>query len=66
MKKLFTLLMLTGILSFGYSNYTLAQDEATDESAMESMDDTTAMEEAAVEDVVEQVEEVAAPMEPEM
>jgi len=66
MKKLFTLLMLIGILSFGYSNYTLAQDEATDESAMESMDDTTAMEEAAVEEVVEQVEEVVAPMEPEM
>jgi len=67
MKKLFTLLMLTGILSFGFSNYTLAQDEATDESAMESMDDTSAMEEAAVEEVAEEpVEEVAAPMETEM
>ena len=67
MKKLFTLLMLTGILSFGYSNYTLAQDEATDESTMESTDETTDMEEAAVEEVAEEpVEEIAAPLETEM
>ncbi|MGK7397752.1 MAG: MotA/TolQ/ExbB proton channel family protein [Candidatus Cyclobacteriaceae bacterium M3_2C_046] len=49
MKKLFALLMLTGVLSFGYSFHALAQD-AQEDTTMTAEEDTAMVEETVVPD----------------
>lgn len=56
MKKLFVLLMISGIISLGFSTNSFAQDEPAGE-ATEEVADTTAAEEATVETPAETVTE---------
>jgi len=66
MKKLFTLLMLTGILSFSFSNLLMAQDEGFGEDTVMEADADTAAEEVIEEPMAEEEEEAdAAPLVPE-
>ncbi|MCK5171703.1 MAG: MotA/TolQ/ExbB proton channel family protein, partial [Bacteroidales bacterium] len=66
MKKLFAFIAIFGMLLFGASFYTVAQEETTDEMAVEQadsmdmdevMEDTTFVEEEIAEEVVAEVEE---------
>lgn len=59
MKKLFTLIAVAALFTFGMSNAVLAQDEAMDSTETTEMMDSAATEEAAVEEVADEVEEPA-------